>query len=70
MTLADQILDEARALAENRILYYPTDAAILDVINEIVGIKLGERSIGAKLAIAQYRRWDNIIHQIDELVAA
>ena len=67
MTLYDQIIDEAEELAENRILYDPTDSQIVDAISDIVRIKLAYNSIGAHLAIAAYNRIDNALNNIDKL---
>jgi hypothetical protein len=57
MTLMDQIIDEARELAENRILSDPTDMDIVDAVSDIVGIKLAYDSVGALQAIAAYNRY-------------
>lgn len=58
MTLNDQIIDEAERLAMFNILHDPTDVQIVDAVSEIVRIKLAYNSIGARLAIAAYNRYD------------
>ena len=58
MTLYDQIIDEAENIANLQMLFDPTDTQIVDAISEVVGIKLQQKSIGAKLAIASYKRYD------------
>jgi hypothetical protein len=54
----DRLIDEARELAENHILYDPTDSAIIDAVCEIVDIKLSYNSAGARAILAQYNRYD------------
>jgi hypothetical protein len=64
MTLNDQIIDEAEELANNRILYDPTDTQIVDAVSDCVGVRLSYNSIGARLAIAAYNRIDNAVCNI------
>jgi hypothetical protein len=58
MTLNDEITDFARDLASERILNDPTDAEIVDAVSEYIGINLAHNSIGARLALASYNRYD------------
>ena len=64
MPLMDKIIDEAEELAENRILFDPTDSQIIDAISDIVGVSLNYNSTGARLAIAAYNRMDNAVNNI------
>ena len=59
MTLADQIIDEAELLATNQILPVDcSDHAIIDAVSDIVNVRLGYKSTGARLALAAYNRYD------------
>lgn len=64
MTLYDQIIDECENLAANRILIEPTECEIVDAISEIVNVKLGYNSTGARLAIASFRRMENVVNSV------
>ena len=59
MTLHDAIIDEAEQLSLSHVLCTnPYDAEIVEAISEIVGVPLHVNSIGARLAVAAYRRYE------------
>ena len=58
MTLNDEIMDFSKDLAEQRILNDPTDTEIVQAVSEYVNINLHPNSVGARLAVATYNRYD------------
>lgn len=69
MPLMDKIIDESEQLAENRILLpYAFDYEIVDAVSEIVGHKININSTGARLAIAAYRRIENVVMNVNDMV--
>lgn len=67
MQLHDEIMDFAKDLASERILNDPTDAEIVLAVSEYVRVNLGMNSIGARLAIATYNRYD--VRKLERMVA-
>lgn len=69
MPLMDRIIDEAEELAKNQILHpYAYDTEIIDAVSEIVGFKMSINSTGAFLAIAAYRRIENAVMNVKDVV--
>lgn len=69
MPLMDKIIDESEQLAENRILYPDAyDAEILTHVSEIVGFNINPNSTGARLALAAYRRIENAVNNVNDVV--
>jgi hypothetical protein len=62
----DHLMDEARELAENHILYDPCDHTIIDAVCEICNVKLAYNSMGARAILAQYNRYDVLNHVFAE----
>jgi hypothetical protein len=58
MTLYDQIIDEAENIAIMQILIEPSDTEITTAVSEIIGVPIHYNSIGGRLAVASYNRYN------------
>lgn len=62
MKLTDQIIDEAEEAARLDVLGYdPTDDQILDLVGDIVGVRLYPDNVYGMLAIAAYHRQERMV---------
>jgi hypothetical protein len=67
MTLHDQVIDEAQEAGMRRVLGADyTNADIVELVSEIVGIKLDHDGTYARLAIAAYVRQEAISAMLED----